>query len=118
MPKPGRSLPGGIVKTTAFSNVTLAVSLLYFALFLGYTHVNYSHIVLDDPFRAALFYAPAACVVLLLLSVKLSAEHRVGLSLLSPRRVCRALAAQRQAERGTFGSFAPHALDGDLPLPS
>jgi hypothetical protein len=32
--------------------VTLAVSLLYFALFLGYTHVNYSHIVLDDPFQS------------------------------------------------------------------
>ena len=83
MPKSGRNLPDGVAKTIVFSNVTLAVSLLYFALFLGYVHLKYSHIVLSDPFPAALFYlAPAMFVVLLLLSVKLSTEHRVSFSLL------------------------------------
>ena len=83
MPKPGRSLPSGAGKTSVFSNVTLAISLLYFALLLGYVHVNYGHIVLDDPLPAALFYgAPATCVALLLLSVRMSSQHRVNLSLL------------------------------------
>lgn len=83
MLKSRRSFPEGVTKTIVFSNVTLAVSLLYFALFLGYVQVNYSHIVLRDPFPAALFYiAPAVCIVLLLLSIKLSAKSRVNLSLL------------------------------------
>ena len=83
MLKSRRSLPEGVAKTIVFSNVTLAVSLLYFALVLGYVQVNYSHIVLSDPFPAALFYiAPAVCIVLLLLSITLSAKYRVNLSLL------------------------------------
>ena len=52
MLKSRRSLPEGVAKTIVFSNVTLAVSLLYFALVLGYVQVNYSHIVLSDPFPA------------------------------------------------------------------
>ena len=70
------------MRTNVFSNVILAISVLYCTLVLGHVHVTYSQVILGDLSPAIFFYGvPATCIGLMLLTLRLNPERRANFSL-------------------------------------